>query len=197
VTTPTNSAAATEGWRMSFGGRMTAINGMLDRAALDLTLEQVNHRERSGVLSIAFSLMHVIAGQDRNVAKFLDRGPMLWESGKWAERVGYTGELPARGTPMAVAEAIQFKDLAAWREYQSAVFARTGSSIANTPLARFDEIAITERPANASGSFLFALVPSGPIGLKDACEAYLFQHAARHLGEIEHARALVGLGGIT
>jgi hypothetical protein len=122
---------------------------------------------------------------------------MLWESGGWAGRVGYTGELPERGTPMSVAEAIQFKDVDAWREYQSAVFARTGSAIANTPLARFDEIAVTERPANAAGSFLFILVPSGPIRLIDACEAYLFQHAARHLGEIEHARALVGLGGIS
>jgi hypothetical protein len=182
---------------MHFGGRMTAVNGMLDRAIRDVTLEQVNHRERKGVLSIAFSLLHVVAGQDRNVAKFLDGGPMLWESGKWAQRTGYTGELPARGTPMTVAEAIQLADLAAWREYQSAVFARTGSSIANTPLARFDEIAITERPADAAGSFLFALVPSGPIRLMDVCEAYLFQHASRHLGEIEHARALVGLGGIS
>jgi hypothetical protein len=187
----------TEDWRMRFGARMTAVNGLLDKAVTDLTLEQVNHRERPGVLSIAFSLAHVIAGQDRNVAKHLDRGPMLWESGGWGRRVGYTGELPERGTPMSVAEAIQFKDVDAWREYQSAVFARTGSAIANTPLARFDEIAVTERPANAAGSFLFILVPSGPIRLIDACEAYLFQHAARHLGEIEHARALVGLGGIS
>jgi hypothetical protein len=187
----------TEDWRMRFGARMTAVNGLLDKAVTDLTLEQVNHRERPGVLSIAFSLAHVIAGQDRNVAKHLDRGPMLWESGGWGRRVGYTGELPERGTPMSVAEAIQFKDVDAWREYQSAVFARTGSAIANTPLARFDEIAVTDRPANAAGSFLFILVPSGPIRLIDACEAYLFQHAARHLGEIEHARALVGLGGIS
>ena len=92
---------------------------------------------------------------------------------------------------------VLFKDWKAWREYQTAVFARTGSAIANTPLERFDEIVINERPANAAGSFLFALVPSGPVRLIDAVEAYLFQHASRHLGEIEHARALVGLGGVT
>lgn len=186
-----------EAWRSSFGARMSAVNGMLERAIADLTLEQVNHRERPGVLSIAFSLLHVVGGQDRNVAKYLDDGPTLWESGAFSRLVGYDGELPARGTPMSVAERIQFTDLDAWRAYQTAVFARTGSAIANAPLARFDEIVITERPASAAGSFLFALVPSGPVRLVELCEAYLFQHASRHLGEIEHARALVGLGGVS
>ena len=186
----------TEAWRQNFGARMTAVNTLLDRATQDLTLEQVNHREREGVLSIAFSLAHVIGGQDRRVAQLLDKGPVLWESGGWGAKVGYTGELPQRGTPMTVAEAIQFKDWKAWREYQAAVFARTGSAIANTPLARFDEVLMTDRPAEMNGSFLYAFVPSGPIRMFEAAEAYLFQHASRHLGEIEHARALVGLGGV-
>ena len=187
---------ATEAWRQQFGARMTAVNGLLDAATKDLTLEQVNHKERDGVLAIAFSLAHVIGGQDRNVARLLDKGPLLWESGGWGARVGYTGEMPQRGTPMSVAEQIQFKDWKAWREYQAAVFARTGSAIANTPLARFDEVVMTDRPAQMQGSFLFAFVPSGPIRVIEAVEAYLFQHASRHLGEIEHARALVGLGGV-
>lgn len=191
------SEATDERWRRSLGARMNAVNGMLDAAIGDLTLAQVNHRERPGVLSIAFSLMHVVGGQDRTVARFLEQRPSLWESGSFATRVGYAGELPARGTPMAVAESIQLRDLAAWHEYQRAVFARTGAAIAGAPLARFDEIVISERPASAAGSFLFALVPSGPVRLAEVCEAYLFQHASRHLGEIEHARALVGLGGIS
>jgi hypothetical protein len=189
---------ATEAWRQSIGARVAAMNGMLDEAVADLVLTQVNHRERSGVLSIAFSLAHVVSGQDRNVAGLLDKGPMLWESGGWAKKVGLVGDLPKRGTPMAEAEKVQFGDLDAWREYQSAVFARTGSSLANTPLARFDEDAFGgTRPPAGRGSFLFALVPSGPIRVIECCEAYIFQHAARHLGEIEHARALVGLGGLS
>jgi DinB superfamily len=189
---------ATEAWRRSIGARVAVMNGMLDAAVADMTLAQVNHRERSGVLSIAFSLAHVVGGQDRSVAQLLDRGPSLWESGGWAKRVGLAGDLPKRGTPMADAEKVQFGDLDAWRAYQSAVFARTGSSLANAPLARFDEDAFDgTRPPTARGSFLFMLVPSGPIRVMDCCEAYLFQHAARHLGEIEHARALVGLGGLS
>jgi hypothetical protein len=189
------SLEATEAWRQHFGARVGAINTLLDAAVRDLTLEQVNHRERAGVLSIAFSLAHVVGGQDRTVAEHLDRGAMLWESGTFADRVGYTGQLPGRGTPMAVAEAIAFKDLDAWREYQAGVFARTDSAIANTPIQRFNEIAIADRPAEPGGAFLFLFVPSGPIRRLELVEAFLFQHAARHLGEIEHARALVGLGG--
>lgn len=177
---------------------MTAVNGLLDAAVADLTLEQVNHRERTGVLSIAFSLAHVVGGQDRNVAQLLDRGPTLWESGGWAARVGLVGDLPRRGTPMADAERIQLGDLGAWRAYQRAVFDRTTNSLANTPLASFDEDAFGgTRPPSARGSFLFAFVPSGTITVLSCCEAYLFQHASRHLGEIEHARALVGLGGLS
>src|SRR2546423_10861893 len=112
---------ASEDWRRSIGARVTAMNGMLDQAVADLTLEQVNHRERPGVLSIAFSLTHVVGGQDRNVARLLDKGAVLWDSGSWSERVKLAGALPVRGTPMADAEKIQLGDLAAWREYQSAV----------------------------------------------------------------------------
>src|SRR5258706_15863013 len=72
---------ATEAWRRSIGARVAAINGMLDASVADLTLAQVNHRERSGVLSLAFSLAHVVGGQDRSVAQLLDPGPTLWESG--------------------------------------------------------------------------------------------------------------------
>ena len=186
---------ATEAWRGAFTARMTAVNSLLDKATSDLTLTQVNHRERAGVLSIAFSLAHVVGGQDRNVARLLDGGPMLWDS--WATRVGYSGEMPQRGTPMSVAEAIQFKDVEAWRSYQRAVFARTGSALANAPLARFDETPAIERPKDGGGAFLFLFVPSGPIRVWQALEAYIFQHAARHLGEIEHGRALVGLGGVS
>ena len=188
---------ATEAWRQDIGARMGAINTLLDAAVKDLTLDQVNHRERTGVLPIAFSLAHVIGGQDRTVAKYLDKGPTLWESGSFGTRVGYTGELPQRGTPMNVAEAIQFADVDAWREYQSAVFARTDSALANIPIERFNEIAMADRPKEHGGAFLFLLVPRGPIRLLELTEAYLFQHAARHLGEIEHARALVGLGGMS
>ena len=35
------------------------------------------------------------------------------------------------------------------------------------------------------------------IPRSDALECWIYQHGLRHMGEIEHARALVGLGGMT
>ena len=188
-----------EAWRSSVTARVAAMNGMLDDAVADLTVDQVNHVERAGVLPIAFSLLHVVGGQDRSVSRYLaGNAAPLWDTGDWAKRIGFTDAHPARGTAMADAEKVRIGDLKAWREYQSAVFAKTGSALQNAPLALFDTDAFGgERPPAAKGSFLFALVPSGPIRVADVVEAYIFQHAARHLGEIEHARALVGLGGIS
>ena len=139
---------ATEAWRSSITARITAVNDMLDLAVADLTLDQVNRSERKGVLPIAFSLAHVVGSQDRSASRFLANGaPSLWESGDWAQRVKISGGLPFRGTPMEEAERVRFGDLAAWREYQSGVFAKTESALENAPLALFDRDAFgSERP---------------------------------------------------
>lgn len=191
--------APTEAWRASFAARVTAIDDMLDIAVADLTPDQVNHVERPGVLPIAFSLLHVVGSQDRSASRFLAGGaPALWDEGGWATRVGLSGAVPFRGTPMAEAERARLASIVAWREYQSAVFARTAHLLANVPLELFGRDAFDgERPDLGRNSFLARFVPSGPIRVMDVCEAYLFQHACRHLGEIEHARALVGLGGVS
>ena len=44
--------------------RIAAMNILWQRAAGDMTLEQVNHREREGVLPIAFSFSHFMKSQD-------------------------------------------------------------------------------------------------------------------------------------
>lgn len=188
-----------EAWRASITARIAAIDDMLDLAVADLTLEQVNYVERTGVLPIAFSLIHVVGSQDRSASRHLaDGAPTLWEDGGWAARVGLAGDLPFRGAAMADAERTRFGDVDAWREYQTAVFARTEHLLANVPLEVFSRDAFAgQRPDLGQHSFLSLFVPSGTIRVMDICEAYLFQHACRHLGEIEHARALVGLGGVS
>jgi hypothetical protein len=191
--------APSEAWRASITARMTAVNDMLDVAVADLTLEQVNHVERDGVLPIAFSLIHVVASQDRSASRFLaDGAPSLWDQSGWTQKVKLAGAVPFRGTPMGDAMKTRFGDIDAWREYQTAVFARTEHLLANAPLEVFSREAFgAERPDLGRNSFLGLLVPSGSIRVMDICEAYLFQHACRHLGEIEHGRALVGLGGVS
>ena len=123
---------------------------------------------------------------------------MLWDRQGWAKRVGLVGEPPMRGTPMADAERIRLGDIDAWRAYQTAVFERTERALATLPLDRFAQKAMERPPADKlKGAFIALLVPEGDFNVSDVCEAYVFQHAVRHLGELEHARALVGLGGLS
>ena len=192
------SRAPTAEWRESLVGRVAAVHSLWQQGVADLTVKQVNHFERAGILPIAFTLMHCVVGEDRNTARFLGGGALLWDQDAWAERVGLVGEPPVRGTPMADAERVRLGDVDAWRAYQTAVFAHTERALAALPLGRFAEKAMDRPPADAlKGSFLALIVPEGDPRVSDVCEAYIFQHAVRHLGELEHARALVGLGGLS
>ncbi|MDP9281488.1 MAG: hypothetical protein M3P38_05290 [Chloroflexota bacterium] len=197
-TSVTRASSISEEWRASIARRIAAVHALWQEGVSDLTLEHVNHLERAGVLPIAFSLMHFVVGEDRNAARYLDAGVMLWDEQGWAKRVGLVGQPPVRGTPMADAELIRLGDMDAWRAYQSAVFARTERALATLPLERFAQKAMDRPPADKlKGAFIALLVPEGEFHVSDVCEAYLFQHAVRHLGELEHARALVGLGGLS
>jgi len=192
------AATPTDEWRASLVHRVAAVHALWQQGVSDLALDQVNHFERPGVLPIAFTLTHCVVGEDRNAARFLGSGTLLWDQEDWARRVGLVGELPVRGTPMRDAERIRLGDVDAWRAYQTAVFARTERALATLPLDRYANKAMDRPPADKlKGSFLALIVPEGDPKISDVCEAYVFQHAVRHLGELEHARALVGLGGLS
>lgn len=163
----------------------------------DLTVEHVNHHERSGVLPIAFSLLHYVRGEDTNISVRILEEPTIWESGNWLDKVGSTVDAAPRGTPMDVAESIRFADMDAWRAYQTAVFERTEAAIIGTDID-WDRVDYQTLPPQVEGSFLWQITgPTGPARLVDIIEAFVFQHGIRHLGEIDHARALVGLRGVS
>jgi len=198
VQTSARPSAVSEDWRASIASRVAAVHALWQQGVADLTVDQVNHFERAGVLPIAFTLMHFVVGEDRNVARYLGADTLLWDRQGWAKRVGLVGEPPMRGTPMADAERIRLGDIDAWRAYQTAVFERTERALATLPLDRFAQKAMERPPADKlKGAFIALLVPEGDFNVSDVCEAYVFQHAVRHLGELEHARALVGLGGLS
>jgi hypothetical protein len=198
VQTSARPSAVSEDWRASIASRVAAVHALWQQGVADLTVDQVNHFERAGVLPIAFTLMHFVVGEDRNVARYLAADSLLWDRQGWAKHVGLVGEPPMRGTPMADAERIRLGDIDAWRAYQTAVFERTERALATLPLDRFAQKAMERPPADKlKGAFIALLVPEGDFNVSDVCEAYLFQHAVRHLGELEHARALVGLGGLS
>ncbi len=177
--------------------RMRPVHATWQAAAADLTLEHANHFERPGVLPIAFSLMHLVTTEDRFVsAALLGKTSLLWEDGEWAGKVGNTVPEVRRGTPMEVAEQLRFADIDAWRDYQTAAFAQTDEVLAASDASRWEEIAFETVPPAMHGGFLHMLVGDGPVTFGDYAEVVVYHHALRHLGELEHARGLVGLRGI-
>ena len=176
--------------------RVRALHGLWDRGVADLTLEQLNHVERPGILPIAFTLVHYVRGEDNTAVDLLGADGQLWD--RHVARIRFEGVDPRRGTPLADAEQVRIGDAGAWRAYQSAVFERTEGLLSDADEALLDTVMFDgTRPDSLQGGFLGAYVSEGPIRRRHALEAWIFQHGSRHLGELEHARALVGLGGLT
>ena len=176
--------------------RMRPVHASWQEAVADLTLEHVNHHERTGVLPIAFSLMHLVNTEDFRSCEYLGNRPSLWERESWADKVGNTVPAVFRGTPMDVAETLRFGDVDAWRSYQTATFAQTIDLLMAMDDARWDDIVMPAIPESQRGGFMHLLVGDGPVTLGDRLEVVLYHHGIRHLGELEHARALVGLHGV-
>jgi hypothetical protein len=189
-----STRAVTEEIRGSLAERISAMHRLWGFLTKDLTAEHANHFERSGVLPIAFTLTHAIPNEDGSVAMLLG-GEFLWDA--HADRVGLSGKLPRRGTPMEQAERTRIRDIDAWRAYQLAVFERTERAVAEASLERLaDRHEIT--PQALRGGYLELLVGTPErVRVMDALEAWVYQHGIRHAGELEHARALVGLQGVT
>jgi hypothetical protein len=126
----------------------------------------------------------------------LNKETQIWESGNWASRIG--GEVPTvrRGAPLEIAESVRFGDLTAWKGYQTTVFDRTEAVLAGLADDRYDEVFMAKVPETMRGGFIAMVAGDGPLYLGDYLELVIYQHGMRHLGEIEHARALVGLGGM-
>ena len=176
--------------------RVRGMHALWQRGVADLDTAKVNHVERPGVLPIAFTLVHFVRGQDATAIDLLDAEGLLWD--EHAAKLGHEGIVPARGSALADAERVRIRDMDAWRAYQTAVFARTEAALARMTEERYGlPMFDGARPASLAGGFLEAYVPEGPITRRHAIEAWIYQHGSRHLGELEHARSLVGLGGLS
>ena len=163
-----------------------------------MTLEQVNHHEREGVLPIAFSFSHFMRAQDQTVSALFLRERPLWQSGGWAGRIGVTVDAFGREEPVEEMELLRFGDLDAWKEYQALVLARTDAVLETLTVEQLLEVVMPQLPPNMLNMFAAIVVGAGnPLRRLDALECFVYQHGLRHMGEVEHGRALVGLGGMT
>ncbi len=181
----------------SLRGRMRAMNTLWERAISDLTLEQINHHERAGVLPLAFSFVHFQKHQDGAVSRTFRGEQPLWEQGGWAERTGVNIDKGGREESVEEMEQLRIGDLDAFREYQSAVIARTAETLEGVTIEELSEVIIAELPENMRNIYCAIVVDGGPIRKLESLECFVYQHGLRHMGEVEHGRALVGLGGMT
>ncbi|MEX2226116.1 MAG: hypothetical protein WEB52_06685 [Dehalococcoidia bacterium] len=182
----------------SLRNRIRAMNTLWSRCIEDMTLDHVNYQERDRVLPIAFSLSHYIRAQDQAISRpFLAEAP-LWETGGWAERVGVTVDALGREETIDEMQHLRFGDLDAWGAYQQQVLARTDNVLASLDQETLEQVLLPKLPPNMQNIFCAIVIgPDAPLRKLDVLECFVYQHGLRHMGEIEHGRALVGLEGMT
>ena len=176
--------------------RMRAMHSLWEDAVATMSLEQVNHVEREPVLPIAFSLFHFVQIEDGS-ATMLGAGPMVYDD-SWAERMGLS--IADHGKHRTVDEMLgqRIGDYDAFCAYQTAVFAKTESWLAGLDPSSLGEVVVARPfPPNIATTYSARVAGDAGITRLDATECWIYQHGLRHMGEIEHARALVGLTGMT
>ena len=176
--------------------RMRALHSLYVDAVDTMTVDQVNHFEREGVLPIAFSLFHIVNMMDASFL-LMTGTPPIWDEG-WEAKV--RPAIADHGKHRTVAEMVRQRigDYPAFRDYMMAVFARTEEWLATLEVEELDRMVI-RRPFPPEVASTYSARVAGPDGitLLDATECWIYQHGLRHMGEIELARGLVGLGGMT
>lgn len=174
------------------------MHQLWESSVADLTADQMNHQERPGVLPISFSLFHFVLGEDRNASLYLLEETSVWEQDDWPRRLDATIPAVRRGTPVSIAEGARIGNAGAWREYQTAVFSRTEQAMAAQPPGRYNHELFPSLPDTLQQSFLgTVLEPGEPVHLGELLDGFVYQHGLRHLGEIDHARSLLGLTGVS
>jgi hypothetical protein len=176
--------------------RMAAMHSLYYQAVDTMDLDHVNHFEREGVLPIAFSLFHYTNMEDASFM-MITGVPPVWND-DWQERVQVT--INDHGKHRTVDEMVHqriggYDD---FKAYQRAVFDRTEAWLADLDPAEFARVVVA-RPFPDQIASTYSARVAGPAGITvlDATECWLYQHGLRHMGEIELARGLVGLGGMT
>jgi len=176
--------------------RMKAMHSLYHQAVSTMDIDHVNHFEREGVVPIAFCLFHITNMIDVSFM-MMTGAPPIWNA-EWQERVQMT--IDDHGKHRTVDEMIHQRigDYEAFQEYMRAVFTRTEEWLDQLDPAELDRVVIP-RPFPPQIASTYSARVAGPDGitLLDATECWIYQHGLRHMGEIELARGLVGLGGMT
>jgi hypothetical protein len=92
----------------------------------------------------------------------------------------------------------QIGNYEAFIDYMNNVFARIETWLSTLDASELDKV-IVPRPFGPQIANTFSARVAGEAGITvlDGVECWLYQHGLRHMGEIELARAFVGLEGMT
>ncbi len=176
--------------------RMRAMFSLYEEATATMTVAQVNHREREGILPIAFSLFHYIHLLDTALMT-LTGEPPVWNAA-WEGRIQPVIADHGKHRTVAEMQFQQIGDYPAFIAYMQTVFAHTESWLKRIEAAELERVVI-QRPFPPQIASTFSARVAGPQGITvlDGIECWIYQHGLRHMGEIELARSFVGLQGMT
>jgi hypothetical protein len=176
--------------------RMRAMHSLWEDAVDTMTLDQVNHVEREGVLPIAFSLFHFTEIEDGSVA--ILGGPAPTFNAEWAKRMGLAIADNGKARTVDEMQHQRIGNYDAFCEYQHIVHTGTERWLATLDDEKLNEL-VVRRPFPPGIASTYSARVAGEEGIRrlDALECWVYQHGLRHMGEIEHARSLVGLQGMT
>jgi hypothetical protein len=173
--------------------RMRTMHSLYYQAVDSMELEHVNYFEREGVLPIAFSLFHYTNMQDLTFMVLSGELP-IWND-DWQQRVQVA--INDNGKEKTVQEMVQQRigNYEEFKVYQRAVFDRTEAWLEVLDPARLTEV-LVRRPFPPVAASSYSARVAGPDGITvlDGIECWHYQHGLRHMGEIELARGLAGLG---
>jgi hypothetical protein len=176
--------------------RMRAMHSLYYQAVDTMDLSHVNHFEREGVLPIAFSLFHYTNMQDASFMMLTGVAP-VWND-DWQRRVQMS--IDDHGKHRTVDEMVHQRigDYDEFKRYQRTVFDRTEAHLDALDPADLLRV-VVEHPFPPQIASTYSARVAGPQGITvlDGFECWIYQHGLRHMGEIELARGLVGLGGMT
>ena len=123
--------------------------------------------------------------------------PPIWND-EWQERVQMA--INDHGKERTVEEMIHQRvgDYEAFKEYMGTVFSRTEAWLADLERPELDRVVVPRPfPPMIADTFSARVAGESGVTVLDAIECWWYQHGMRHMGEMELARGLVGLGGMT
>jgi hypothetical protein len=163
---------------------MDSMHALLDKAVADMTVEQLNFRPAEGGVSPFFSLWHYVRTEDNVINWVVQRRPTVWLDGGFDQALGLHRTSQGTGMTDDEARAVVLRDLSVWRDYQPRVWEATAAYLRSMDAAEFEERRVTIKP-----------LPE--MSLWDGLFGICLSHGYRHVGEIEYARGVIGLGGLT